>query len=713
MPTPVPPPINYDTVEYRQGRGLTSISALTAYEKGATGQGITVGIIDSGIDISSAEFAGRIHSGSLNVNGGSFQDPDGHGTFVASFIGAAKNGIGAHGVAYNSTLFIARTDDGTSCGTTEGCNHNDNDIAAGVNAAVASGARVLNLSLGGSAANATLRSAISNATSRGVIIVFSAGNDGTVSPDPFPTSLFTAGIDRGLIVIAGATDLSGVISTFSDRAGAGRPRDFYITAPGQDLWATGIDGRNYIVRGTSFAAPHVAGALALLLQAFPTLSSAQAVQLLLNSATDTEAPGIDDVTGHGFLNIAKAFQPQGGASVSLGQSGTRVSASEVAAVLSSGFGDAGKLGAALKDVVFLDGYGRPFQGDFSGQISKVLPTLGLRDMLRTWQQSQAASFDKNGISVGITATRNGFARPEYQTALSQNAHQQNPFNDVRAHAVMALGADTALHIAQGLDAIDIIKPISARGQFVTSASMGIDSRPLLGFGLAQGSGNLRWRAGGVRSRLSSRTADRAATLSSAAIGVDYHGQRTAFGLTLTAQNERGALLGSFAGAGFGFGKGSRSMSAESSASWQLSPRLHVMATAALGRLWAVRGADSLVENLSGLMTSAAAVSADYTGLFASHDLFALRVAQPLRLESGNAQLRLPTGYDYAARNLVYDRRSVSLTPSAREISLEASYGIALPDVGDVQVNLFQRFNPGHRADLGNDTGVVLRWRATF
>jgi hypothetical protein len=629
---------------------------------------------------------------------------------VASFIGAAKNDVGAHGVAFNSTLFVARTDDGTSCGT-DGCNHNDNDIAAGVNAAVSSGARVINLSLGGSPANSTLRNAISNATAQGVILVFSAGNDGSVSPDPFPNGLFNIGIDRGLIVIAGATDASGVITSFSNRAGGGASRNFYITAPGTGLWATGPDGRNFTVQGTSFAAPHVAGALALVLQAFPTLTSTQAVDLILRTATDTEAAGIDEVTGRGFLNIERAFQPQGSSSVSTGMNGNSVSVTAVAAVLANGFADSGKLGSALKNVVFLDGYGRPYLGDFSSQISKSQARLGLRDILRQWQGTKTVDVATDAINLTVTARQNLFARPELRTALSPTIQDLPGYDNVLAHAEFNISPSATVHFAQGIDAIGLTKRIASTSHFVTTDAARVQSLPQFGLALTTGTDAWRWRFGAAKAHIASLRDDTRSQLTSAAIGLDHIGHKNAFGLTLQAQEERGSVLGSFAGDGLSFGSKARSINLESTGRWQLSSRMSLVATAAVGRVWTTTATGSLVEKTSELITSSAALTAEYAGLLADEDRLALRLAQPLRVEHGGAALLLPVAYDYAARQQVFDRRFVSLTPAARELSLETSYARSFGALGDMQVNIFQRFNAGHQD--GSDQGVLVRWRTEF
>jgi len=136
-------------MEFNRSDGPSFHNAITAYQAGATGQGITVGVIDSGIDPSSHEFTGRIHpqSGDVTGAGRPLGDDDGHGTEVTRVIAAAKDDRDTHGIAFNATILALRADQAGSC-TTPGpgedeasCSFFNSSNAAGVNHAVDSGAR--------------------------------------------------------------------------------------------------------------------------------------------------------------------------------------------------------------------------------------------------------------------------------------------------------------------------------------------------------------------------------------------------------------------------------------------------------------------------------------------------------------------------------------------------------------------------------------------
>src|SRR5206468_1713690 len=127
-------------------------NAIAAYNAGATGAGIKIGIVDTGINPNLDEFTGRIDPASGDVAGTrGVSDEGGHGTAVSAVAAAARNNSNTMGVAFNATIVSERTDDPGSCSQKDGCQFYDPAIAAGIDAARLAGAKVINLSLGGSA----------------------------------------------------------------------------------------------------------------------------------------------------------------------------------------------------------------------------------------------------------------------------------------------------------------------------------------------------------------------------------------------------------------------------------------------------------------------------------------------------------------------------------------------------------------------------------
>ena len=152
-PTPTPTPAAvFETDEYEFSDGPAYHGAIAAWQVGATGEGVTIGVVDSGIDTDNPEFAGRISSASADVAGSrTVDDEDGHGTMVALVAAAARDNYGILGIAWESTVMALRADAPGTCAAADGCEFYHSDIAEGINRAVDRGAKVINLSLGGTA----------------------------------------------------------------------------------------------------------------------------------------------------------------------------------------------------------------------------------------------------------------------------------------------------------------------------------------------------------------------------------------------------------------------------------------------------------------------------------------------------------------------------------------------------------------------------------
>jgi hypothetical protein len=247
-------------------------------------------ILDSGIDVTHADFAGRPDTTLLNE-----QTVDGaqefHGTGVASVAAAPANGVGVVGVYPQARLLSwdASRDGRVTSG----------DVIAGLEAAAARGPGVVNISLGGSRSELEAQ-AVAAAYARGLIVVASAGNEGrNGSPPSYPG-------DLPHVVTVAATGPDDEVPDFSSRSSA-----LDVSAPGVDVpiaVPTSYDEAGYLLAGgTSFASPIVAGALAWLSTVRPTLDKTQLVETVRQTARDLGAPGRDIESGFGLLDIPRAL----------------------------------------------------------------------------------------------------------------------------------------------------------------------------------------------------------------------------------------------------------------------------------------------------------------------------------------------------------------------------------------------------------------------
>ena len=279
-----------------------------------------------------------------------------HGTHVGGIAAGSRDGGAMHGVAFNAQIISAENGDpGPEDGIILG---NDGAVyKAGWDALVASGARIINNSWGigitekfdkggydpayphftvndaqkqfdqikvilGTKPGGAYQGAIDAARS-GVVTIFAAGNDGNLNnPDAMAgLAYFVPDIAPNWLSVASLQDPTNSgdysISTFSSRCGY--TASLCVSAPGTRVYSSVIEGTSVEnlttgyakYSGTSMAAPHVAGSVAVLMERFPYLNGAQVAEVLKTTATDMGAPGIDALYGWGMINLGKAINGPG------------------------------------------------------------------------------------------------------------------------------------------------------------------------------------------------------------------------------------------------------------------------------------------------------------------------------------------------------------------------------------------------------------------
>ena len=721
-PPPPPPTGTFITDEYLRSNAVVQSGAIAAYNAGATGRGVVAAVIDSGIDTNSAEFAGRIHAASADLAGmRGLQDEGGHGTAVSSVLLGAKNDSGTHGVAFNAQLLVARTDTAGSCANVDpsnSCTHNDNAIARGVDLAVANRARVINISLGGSPANSNLRAAIGRATAVGIVIVISAGNDGVENPavannpDLF-AQIANDPIANNLVLIAGSLDASNTaLSGFSNKAGNGASH--YLGALGSRVRSIDENGVAFFFSGTSFSAPVISGAVALLAEAFPNLTGSQIVDLLFRTATDLGASGVDGEFGRGALDLVRAFAPQG--ATSLAGSAILVPLGTTAGTTSAPIGDAGKTGFSA---VFLDSLGRAYTTQIIGASSSA----GLTRHLAQGLSLGARSFgiDQAGVSATLSVAQasNGSTAAE---RVWQSGAQAQSARILAGQIVARLGPKTvaAFGISQsglalGKDYRDAQSTAFLIGRSATT-NLGFDARSGSALAFDQGVGEINLSFAGERGTVPNFDPSRGAR----SPGRDHHyaafsvGAGRAFGpLHLsghaTMLRENGTLLGAQFSEIFGV---KRTNTLFADANIRLTPVRNWQFGAALRQGWTRVGPGGVRDGMDQLESRAWSFDVARGALLAPDDSLALRISQPLRITSGTLALRLPTDYDYASQTATFGVSRLNLAPDGREINVEAAYTIPLSD-GVLSSNIFWRNDPGNIARAHDDLGVALRFNRRF
>ncbi|MCL4393574.1 MAG: S8 family peptidase [Chloroflexi bacterium] len=283
------------------------IGAPSVWQQGVTGKGIKVGIVDTGIDPSHPDFAGRIAL-MKDFTGEGPNDNHGHGTHVAGIVGGsgAASGGKYKGVAPECLYYTAKVLRADGSGSTS-------DVIAGVEWAVQQGVQAINLSLGSDGAcdgTDALSVTCDAAVGRGVAICVAAGNAG-----PASSTVGSPGCARNVITI-GATSKSDQVADFSSRGPTSDNRiKPDVCFPGVSIvscratgttMGTPVNASYTTASGTSMATPHATGSCALLLQANPTLSPQQVKDLLMSTAKDLGVPA--NVEGDGRAQVYAAYQ---------------------------------------------------------------------------------------------------------------------------------------------------------------------------------------------------------------------------------------------------------------------------------------------------------------------------------------------------------------------------------------------------------------------
>jgi type VII secretion-associated serine protease mycosin len=274
------------------------------------GRGVTVGVLDTGVDRGVPDLAGSVTAGPDFTRGADprgYRPPHLHGTFIASLIaghgsgpGHAEGVIGIAPAAKILSVRVLLDDDEPGFAIYNTNSAYDDAIGRGIRYAVNHGAGVINMSLGSPSPSPDTRAAIGYAISRGVVVVAAAGNDGSpgsrLAPFSYPAS-FT-----GVISVAAVT-ARGIRASFSQRNSS-----VVISAPGVGVAGAGPGGSYVQADGTSPASAFVSGVAALVRASYPGLSPALVAEALVTSTRHRPRAGYDPGTGFGEVDAVAALR---------------------------------------------------------------------------------------------------------------------------------------------------------------------------------------------------------------------------------------------------------------------------------------------------------------------------------------------------------------------------------------------------------------------
>jgi len=285
---------------YSEDWGLPKISATSAWDITTGSSSMKIATVDTGVDGLHTELLNKVLAGydyvnSQEISANSNSDDEGHGTAVSGVAAAiGNNGTGIAGMDWQTKIIPVKVLDSDGVGFAS-------DIASGITYAADNGAKVINLSLGGSSPSSVMESAINYAINdKGCIIVAAAGNEGSSVSYPAKYS--------GVMAI-GATNSSDSIWS-----GSNFGPEISVVAPGVSIYTTYNNGGYITATGTSLATPYVTGLASLLWSIDPNSTNEQIKNLIKNNADKVSGMGGNNFTnyyGYGRINAYKSFTSQG------------------------------------------------------------------------------------------------------------------------------------------------------------------------------------------------------------------------------------------------------------------------------------------------------------------------------------------------------------------------------------------------------------------
>jgi len=734
-------------VQYDQQWGLGAINAAAAYTPtptlpiGASGAGIVVGVLDTGVQLNNPELTtpnNDISPLSTDVvtnpiSGQPRDQPNGvnlHATWVSDVIAGEFTGFGTLGVAYQATILSVRADDFGSCGTNptgSSCTFSDDNQALAINYIVNGGApraRIVNISLGGPGAlDSNFESALSTAVGDGIVFTIAAGNDNGGSVE-FPAAYAVDPRYAGSVLAVGSVSCSGAltasncsnpanlsISGFSAVANAGgvNATGGFVVAPGDSI-TTDCDPNPtigcFVVSGTSFSAPTAAGALALLLQAFPTLTGKQAIALLENTAYNKGVFSNANIYGFGLIDLAAAFTAQGTMSIPEANGATITGAPVAGSMVSTALGDSVARTSALMTVGY-DSYRRPFAVNLATGFH-VAPRHSLQAQVATLENSAQVVLADSQARLSLTTDE----LPDTDVAdLAQRGR-----DDLRMpadhRADVNLGADLGRLSFQAWTGQNGMLPAPGLGAGENAFAMlaGPDHAVRAGYRLGQ-AWSISAEAGGGSPYSLYGFTDLAPSRYDLAEVRFTHGR---FSVAFSAGQliEPEGPLGSFLPRGSSDAMPSQTAFSTARLDWTAADWLVVSAEAGVGR---TRASGGFLDLSQPAVSSQWALSARTLcpPLAPGCLRFDVSLGQPTRIEGGTFTAVLGQVPTSDSQIIQFTQRQFSATPSGREFDLSFAVARDFSHLGELELKALGVMDENNQRDIPPNLGLLASWRSRF
>lgn len=766
--------------EYLQAR-LNLINAQDIYDAGYTGtytsgafsgQKVKIAIIDDGVDIDHETLVDNISDELTGTNisvGGDDPSPtdpnlNRHGTHVAGIMIGKKDGLNMHGVAYNAELTPYNVTDpinttieaidqelvsqalqdiitvknplfdsqsegriiaiNNSYGTPTTFNFGATTIdASDIDSSTDIDSLINDLSL----LSANFVQSVKDTLAAGVIMVWAAGNESNAHPS------IQAGLTRGfdgageedydeLVLVVVASNEDGTqIADYSNRCGVAK--DFCVMAPGTDIFSTFPENTYGSLNGTSMAAPMVTGAIAVIKGAAPSLTNQEVVDIILSTAADRGAAGVDDVYGHGMLDLQAALSPIGTLTVTpvpnLSDQATPFSTSSISTT--------GITGESFRtfnqQIMFLDSYKRSYYTDVSNVI-KIDGGKNLTNYLNGFMvDDREEVLDNVSLSkhTSLSFSRGNLTSSEdfskiYNTYDLSVSHKFKNFKD----------KSISFHYNQGDYGVGTLQKrkfivnnlenpymtfITNVDGFVEADSNNSLENVGAGFDFSKNF-NIYLNRSNITKEINSEDTQSFSNTSVLA-NLKYDFGKTSFKLSTGLTKENDTFLGSYFGGVFDNLEDSTTNFYGLNFDYKPMKGFNFFGSYTIGFTGARLGNSiSLLEDVSDIRSDTFTFGLTYNNIKNKKE-FGFQISQPLRISDGSITLRLPQGRDNEKNEAIFNTYNINLKPSGREIDVEAYYKANLTKTIESKAGLLYIKDKNHSSDAKPEVITLLNLKKSF
>ena len=726
---------DYQTYEYYNGGSdlnqnagnnspLQYVCASSAYARGATGNGIQVAVIDTGVKASHSELDDNMVSsltGSDTINSDNNPDDDhGHGTHVAGIIAgerAGSNNGTTHGVAYNADIYAIKMFN--SSGNTT----NSATAAAYALAEATAAIDIINNSWGTDAScssESECRSTVGTGfydnwedtaqLSTPKISVFSAGNDGDSEPSAECLSMkYNSDINKvSVCVVAASFNASGsgnsqgkgLLATFSDKCGS--VSAYCITAPGDQLWNANYSGGHTTKSGTSMAAPMVSGGLAIVMQEFSSLTPAQVVSRLLTTATDSGEYSQTSIYGHGMMNLNAATTAVANLQTINGSNLLDDPNTSYYDLIDNSFTSSAAFGNALNSAL-------------NGQVMEVYDSFDRANF-----EVDVANFFGSGSYISGNTIQNHMAR--LTPKVDKKTNHKNLYGNFQMEVINNVlksslfnsdGGTLTLGYNQSTNNFENkVDPLSG---FFNDNNFG--NNYLINPYFYTGSGDDYFMSFngddnfGIDTFTNANNSDLGLAFNFNPIASN-EGDLADLQFVLGSNFEQNKFLNSYSSGVFSTGEMSNTNFTGLKYVKNISDDYTFVGSGFAGYTHIDKASNSYIDKSTPLLTTTFTIGLAKDNFLEEDQKLGFFVNQPQRVEKGSMNLRLPTSSD-RDRTVTYSNLNVDLEPDARQLNYDLIFNKKITELSNLSANFTHVQNGDHSKNSASQNFISLFYKRIF